>query len=243
MYKEHKAFTQTRAQSNPIWRYMDFHKFLNLVKTSSLYFAPLLSMGDEFEGTVFPETVEETKNFYMAQYGQSEEQATTNSQSLDFTIKNHLLPNQFISCWTVKEQECFPMWKLYAKDKYGIAIKTNFNSLCTAFNDEEKDIYIGDVQYDRSSQDWLKTGNAFRFALSKKVFYKEEDEMRCIIQSEDLSFRKNPLVRVNLNKLIQEVYITNASKENGYEKVIENIKKDNGLNFSIKIAGIRDNWL
>lgn len=50
MYTEHPVFRLSKAVGKPIWRYMDFWKFLNLLETSSIHFSNSESLGDNYEG-------------------------------------------------------------------------------------------------------------------------------------------------------------------------------------------------
>lgn len=52
MYKEHPEFIIERTKDLPLWRYMDFWKFLMLLNSSELYFPNVEMMGDQHEGKI-----------------------------------------------------------------------------------------------------------------------------------------------------------------------------------------------
>jgi hypothetical protein len=82
--------------------------------------------------------------------------------------------------------------------------------------------------------------------LVKHNYYQFENEVRCIssLKKEDtergINFKNIP---VDLNSLIQEIYISKFAQEIGLEEIINKIKKDKGLDFNIVVSGVNDNWI
>ena len=52
MYKDHPAFEKPIDESVKIWRYMDFSKFVYMLKEKALFFASPNLFDDRFEGTI-----------------------------------------------------------------------------------------------------------------------------------------------------------------------------------------------
>jgi len=49
MYESHPSFELPEDLAAPIWRYMDFTKFVAMLESDSLYFARSDRLGDPFE--------------------------------------------------------------------------------------------------------------------------------------------------------------------------------------------------
>jgi hypothetical protein len=52
MYIAHPVFRESESLKKPIWRYMDFWKFLNLLESKALFFSNSENLGDNFEGRI-----------------------------------------------------------------------------------------------------------------------------------------------------------------------------------------------
>jgi hypothetical protein len=48
---DHPVFTKPQDPNVPIWRYMDFTKFVSMLENSALYFCRSDLLGDPFEGS------------------------------------------------------------------------------------------------------------------------------------------------------------------------------------------------
>ena len=139
MYKEHEDLTPPSPNAT-LWRYMDFTKFVSVLEKQALFFARANELEDPFEGYL-P---------YLTRAGVWHNLADSPYQdSLFQTWLDHTKKcPQFtlISCWHENRSESAAMWKLYAKDDSGIAIKTDFNSFARSFTCSE-DIRIGKISY------------------------------------------------------------------------------------------------
>jgi len=232
MYKEYlETYKTLNSINKPIWRYMDFWKFLNLLETSCLYFPNAENLGDKHEGK-FPKEVyemmlENDADFYSF---------------LKEQLETKLCKETLISSWTYHENESFAMWKMYAKDKMGVAIKTDLESLKKSFNKTERTVHIGEVTYfNKDNFNYSFTNLNYAF-LNKHEYYRFEKEIRCItncLPNEEVGCK---LVEVDLKELIRVVYISpNAKPE--YIKLLEMLKIQYQLNFEIELSEVNDSWL
>lgn len=90
-----------------------------------------------------------------------------------------LLPHTMVNSWHESEYESEAMWKLYARDKYGIAIKTNMKSLANCFVKRYPDA-IGRVQYISYDQELIPVGLASPLLFKRRNF-DHEREVRAIM--------------------------------------------------------------
>jgi hypothetical protein len=208
----------------PIWRYMNFTKFLSMLESSGLFFARADKLGDTWEGSLTRAEVERRKKLEQ-RYRRRKRPIPLHSLSTD-NVKQEI-ENTIVSCWHLNEVESAAMWKLYVSSGEGIAIRSSFERLSSSFRrydgrykgynedstEKELLIHIGKVRYvdfDRAAQ------HGERILLKRKSF-KHEREIRAVVR--DRSFQSDPgrptrfphggdLVPANLRKLIDSVYVS-----------------------------------
>lgn len=235
MYNEHYVFQTKNSFDKPIWRYMDFWKFLNLLETKSLFFSNSDNLGDNNEGRI--------PHFILERMiEQDNERGNRNNQELNDYLESTLRKNHLISSWSYAERESFAMWKMYAKDKTGVAIETDLKSLQDSFNKTDRIVYVGEVNYINEDNYHFSTSNMFYPFVTKLDFYKFENEIRCVTITKDDEKPESKLVEVDLNTLIKKVHISPNSKPE-FRKLIELLKNEYQLEFEICYSKVSDSWL
>lgn len=155
-----------------------------------------------------------------------------------------LRPKTFSCSWISNNTESFAMWKMYAKEKLGVAIKTDLDSLKASFATAKEDIYIGEVAYYDNEHPYYETGNTFYSFLVKHNYYMFESEIRCIFEAKTSdppsTYRT---IEVDLNLLIKEIYISPFAYDKGFAEILEFLRQKNNLNFKINKSGVNDKWL
>lgn len=235
MHQEHPVLKTDNSFNKPVWRYMDFWKFLNLLETQSLFFSNSDNLGDNYEGRI--------PSFILERMFEEDRiNETTNNKETNDYLESHLRKNHLISSWSYAQRESFAMWKMYAKDKMGIAIETDLDSLKKSFNNTSRDVYIGEVNYINDKNYFFSTKNMFYPFITKLDYYKFENELRCIILTYDEDITVSKLVPVDLNILLGKIHISPNSKPE-FRKLIELLKKEYKLNFEVCYSAINDSWL
>jgi hypothetical protein len=235
MYEEHPTFELNKSINKPIWKYMDFWKFLNLLDTSCLYFSESENLGDNFEGRI-------PKAVLKLMLEEDERLDRNSNKELNGFIENTLRKETLISSWTYHQKESFAMWKMYAKNKMGLAIKTNLDSLKNSFKQSDRSIYIGEVRYFDESKFRYNTSNLYYPFLVKLEYYSFEEEIRCITSCREEEPKEGKLVEVDLNELIRIIYISPNSKPE-FKKMLELLRREYNLNFKIEFSEVNDSWL
>lgn len=172
MYEEHEAFTPPSSDAI-LWRYMDFTKFVSLLEKQALFFPRADKLGDPFEGSVTKVNEAARPIVYKDQL--TEDALLGLSQSM-----KELSRFMLINCWHENAHESEAMWRLYAREKDGIAIKTDFNSFKNSFTCS-KEIYIGSVNYVDYDSDIIPESNLFYLYLHKRKSFEHEKEIRAIV--------------------------------------------------------------
>jgi hypothetical protein len=216
---------------------MDLWKFLKIINTSSLFFPCVEMLGDNFEGKM-PDEVYQSMKAHEKRNGREDNFVDVFKNFMEDLSINKTL----ISSWNAAENESFALWKMYAKDKLGIAIKTDFEKLKSCFNNASEDIYIGEVSYFDNKNPEYDFGK-FSTLLTKNIYYNFEKEVRCLTRLEDDKTLRFKNIKVDLNELIDEVYLSPFAFESGLHEVIELLREKHKLNFKIRMSGISDSWL
>src|SRR5690606_9500221 len=146
---------------------------------SKLFFPNVEMLGDQHEGKI-PQEI-----FEMMLVDEKINESTNSYAENTINWLVNKRKKILISSWTAKETESFAMWKMYAKDKLGVAIKTDFEGLKNSFKYAQENIYIGEVfLYNKTSPQYL-IGNTFFPFLVKHNYYEFESEVRCIAKIKD----------------------------------------------------------
>ena len=207
MYKEHGAFNPPPGDAM-LWRYMDFTKFVSLLDKRALFFSAADQLGDPFEGSV--SKVNEVLR-PIANPDLPEDILRGLTQHLKESRRFNL-----ISCWHENSHESEAMWRLYSREKDGVAIKTDFDSFTKSFTCSE-DIHIGKVSYVDYKSEIIPENNLFSPFLHKRKSFAHEHEVRAIswIRHEDDEVLKKlrdegltgVYYEVDLSVLIKEVIV------------------------------------
>ncbi|MGI2040171.1 hypothetical protein ACRN9Z_19160 [Shewanella frigidimarina] len=139
---------------------------------------------------------------------------------INYKNRYHLRKRVAINCWHKNEFESEAMWKLYVPSKEGIAIKTNIGSLTSAITKAqlEEHVYLADVRYVNYENHEFQDSASLDPFVTKRVSFVHENEFRIFIVKDlsdmnlHIELHKSPIehgvnVKVDLNELIQEIYI------------------------------------
>ena len=222
MYKTDPNVNTTKNKVLHIWRYIDLTKLLSLLETKTLYFSRSDKLNDPFEGSITKPALEEMKK-----------EVPLPAQKVFHSFKE----KAFLNCWHLSEYESEAMWKLYSYSNLGIAIKSSVGRLIKSFTIEERyDIYIGEVNYLDYEKDFFNYGNIFCYFFNKRKSFEHEKEIRALVSHAI----KNPKrkanesydgfgvnIKVDLNELIENIYVSPFSPLWYHDLVISVLKRYN----------------
>lgn len=147
----------------PIWRYMEFAKFVAMLEYSGLFFSRINRLGDPYEGALSRPSAE-----MLA------EQATDHIMrwregSLKYVV---------VSCWHMNHHESAGMWKLYSNCDNAIAIRSTYAALRACLDEH---VQVGVVKYLDYAQDRMPHENNILDAIMhKRKSYEHERELRAV---------------------------------------------------------------
>lgn len=225
-----------------VWRYMDHHKFEKLLETG-LWFSNAKKFTDKYELS-FPEAVIKRKREEFEKEGLEGKEV---DQKLAAHFYERGLQNEdvLVNCWSVNRYESYALWKIYINEsgkddkQRGVAIKTTAGKLRRAIENGKdpypEEFFMEEVEYRTylAEEDTTK-GN---LVITKRPFYKYEDELRLFIFAEkpegsgaglpyELAEGRN--VRVDTSLLISEIFLSPFSAPS-YRAEVERLAGNNGL--------------
>lgn len=225
-----------------LWRYMDISKFLSLIGTRKLFFSSIKNLQDPFESAYSDEKFKDfikkfnhklmelsnyrkafqKEGFDPAGFAYDENDDDKKVMELVDVIMERTAQNirrsTYISCWHENSFESDAMWKLYSNEgKNGIAIQTTYGQLKDSLISQFK-IEIGKVIYKDYSIEFTDDVEPFWY---KRKAFEFENEVRAVIKyaTWDLDGIN---VDVNLDKLIEKIYISPYAPKWFYE-VVKNV--------------------
>lgn len=195
-----------------VWRYMDFTKFLSMLQYKALFFCScsLMQKMDPFEGE-YPKNnlknLRDKKDFVQLSREYTQKPAA---------YRRKFLENVGINCWHANDTENAAMWKVYLSSKDGIAVKSTIKNLKESFNLNEEDVvYIGNIHY-----------NNYEFN-DIDMNYNEYSPINQKTKTKRLK-NDGKFVNSDLNTLIDEIIIS-PSSDKWYVDLVKDVVKSYGL--------------
>lgn len=235
MYYEHSNL-KLPDNSKKIWRYMNFTKFLNLIDSESLFFCRADKFPDKWEG-VFPKKMIEKFGLMEKTIPSDDGKESSPCEwQREKEFRSHL-----INCWHLSDVESDAMWKLYSGNDCGIAIQSTIQRFKDSFKKTDERVWIGMVEYEDFNT-WQPENRHFNWGVSnilktffmKRKGFEHENEIRAIINK---AYEKHKCeigiyAKVDLNKLIENIYISPIS-EDWFKELVENVARKYNYKFKI----------
>ena len=233
------------SPNTKVWRYMDFPKFIHLITYSKLFFVRMDKLSDQLEGSLTNYGIKEIQDRYNnieVPLSKIERRIRTVKEIAHIeNFKKYTLVN----CWTQNSDESFALWKIYLGNQpYGISIQTKYKNLLNSLIDNKYNYLVQKVYYSAEVRDNLMSSVQFR----KNKYYKFENEVRIAIFSQYVKFGGKPKyeigtdVEVNINTLIERIYISPLAPDWFFELVNYLVKEKYNYNFSIIKSKIKEKY-
>ena len=208
--------------SSKLWRYLDYSKFVALLKEKSIYFARADCLGDDFEGA---KGIKGRKNIWDDHYlrffrhivknpppgygsNLSEEEVEREARRLLSELAEAgemQRRTNYVSCWHESEVESEALWRLYCPPQTaGVALQTNFSSLRSALGDKP-DIIIGRVQYVDFRKGFAGTNESI---FRKRKSLSHEQEVRAVVMGHENDEARGIHMPVDIEKAIERVVVS-----------------------------------
>lgn len=240
MVEDHPCFQAPKNKKIKLWRYMNLPKFLSLIQNNALFLCRANLLGDPFEGSLSQANIDYRE--FIKKNKDKEEFLAFKSMD-DTTLDNffrtradmykNIIPSLVVSCWHMSNYESMAMWKLYSNGEPIIAIQTNFETLESLL---PKNVFLGKVHYVDYKKKFIPEDNAFYPITHKRKSFEHEKEVRAVAIdgslcnengkfSVDVGYGIN--IDIDVNKLIEKIYVDPTAPDWFYEVVQKIVKKYN----------------
>ena len=184
----HPAFDQPLDTAIPVWRYMDFAKYVAMLEASSLHFSRLDLLGDPFEGSLSKAEFDRLSELAK----RSEEEGTLpdrwKGRYLDVLLHSARAGRKqnYVSCWHMNFGESEAMWHLYSESGYAIAVQSTYEALAQSLPSlygpvDHRGPFLGVVRYVNHHEEVLREGNMFHAVMQKRISFTHERECRAVV--------------------------------------------------------------
>ena len=243
MYKEHPS-CRTSAGNTPIWRYLDFTKFVSMLEDKALFFSRSDLLGDKFEGAYSATSF----NADIASLGpggrlhhwdaETKERVRKDSQRLRLTM--------YLNCWHLNRGQSVAMWKLYLQSKEGVAVKSSISRLKAAVAAAPQEVHLGEVTYIDYDEEPISLLNAFNPFLHKRKAFGHEVELRALYWHDQnlgdvLEGKVQPpaghKIHADLDALIDTIFVA-PECAGWFRDLTEKLLRRYGLNKEVKNSGL-----
>lgn len=154
----------------PVWRFMDFGKFKDLMETRELYFRRSDKLSDEHEGLPPEEFTRLSLRLDRYDIGDNEKLNHDLGSTAQFRQAFYL------NCWYLFNEETAGMWARYGKD--GVAVVSRYSLLKAVLDPIPDRPHLGLVRYGwELGTRW----NVQRFITTKRIEYAHEREVRAAL--------------------------------------------------------------
>ncbi len=229
MYKKHSDI-ETPDLTQEIWRYMDLWKFLDILDNSRIYLAQAIQFEDKLDGRIPNNKIKLLDDEHLL-------------KQLDNFSATSLKRSHYVGCWSSEVNETYPMWKVYSDYRTAVAIKTTVGDLIDSLSSEEKNIYIGKINYVDPNKSYEFKGNAFQFFFEKRVYFSFENEVRVLTtmkyngNRELLELPPGTFIKIKPETLIKEIKLAPLAGES-FKKLIELKLADMKMNIPVTFSEI-----
>ncbi len=238
----------------PLWRYMDFSKFVALLEKKSLYFCrgDILKNIDPYEGSYTKSELEFLDTQAMLITKGDPKERYEMMRYINHASQEYSSGTTFINCWHANSRESVAMWRVFISSNTGIAIKTDFDSLKQSLISAKPEIFASVIQYiDHYHDNISYEANVLLPMTRKNLAYEYEQEVRLMFMYSDSppeyedtiingqhSVHALPSklpgidIPINLDELIKEIYIDPKADQWFVElvkEVFETYKKKHAL--------------
>lgn len=242
-------------ETQPLWRYMNFAKFVSLLQTKAIFFSWLRNLKDDpWEGfpsklNFDPERVITVRNVDQGE-GVTEQKKMseifTSPGQLEFHRDAYASSGRIfhVNCWHLNDHESDSQWKIYGGDEFSVAITTSLNRIGNSIIDE-RHIYASLITYYDPKKEETPDGNLFYLATHKRRAFEHEKEFRLIyadfklLQSSKESWGAS--ISVDLEKLVESVIVSPLAPR-WFVDVVKGVIKQYGLSCNCYKSDLLEKW-
>lgn len=206
-----------------VWRYMDFGKFVTMLRQKGLYVPAAETFEDKFEGAIgLASRQSDWDRFYLDFFRtavttpplgvtariltEAEIEAECARLLKDFKSNWRDLRKTLVSCWHANDGESEALWRLYCPPStLGVAVRSSVNQLW-GLNSVRADTLVGRVRYVNFARSFA--ANDLERIFCKRSSLQHENEVRLVLSNDRKRPASGMLIPYDLDILLKEVVIS-----------------------------------
>ena len=137
------------------------------------------------------------------------------------------------------------MWQIFTQNSEGLAIQSTIGRLQEAVGAEKVfEQYIGEVNYIDYKKEYIPFDDLFFPFLFKRKSFQYEREVRIItdVSKNNLTINDGLKININIDQLIERIYI-HPKSENWYKNLVIQLVKKLGYDFTIEKSDLESDIL
>ena len=188
-------------------RYMNFAKFMSLLESRALYFAPASQFQDPYEGTHTDADEAEVEE-QLRQLGFDELGLETARRARE-TVTTHNRQAVLVSCWNIGDRESRAMWKEYGEWNEAVAIACTVGDLREAL---PSDFCFVPVTYVDATAENIPQAHSLQPFFYKRKSFENEEELRIVCEMKaGTRIGTGWLVAFDVGRVVRTVVISPAA--------------------------------
>lgn len=215
---------------SPLRRYMDLTKYIDLLKTQTLYFRRADRFIDKFEGAL-TSSIRRAIDSARAENPQAE--------SAD-TFYRRCRMGTFVSCWTHNTKDNMALWQLYGGASTSLGVNTTVERLTKTCLSWSESVLIQKVKYiDHFENPDMVIGRYTDPLQFKHEAYDFEQEVRILVPRQS-GWEKNPEsihLPVSVSALVTSIVV--APEAGGwFFDIVQDVTERYGLKVPVKMSAL-----
>jgi hypothetical protein len=248
MFEYHPTFIQPTDETEKVWRYMDFAKLVSILDKQCLFFARGDKFNDPFEGSYPLQNVLGRQSIPAGIPVESIPQFQQIMASIG-DVNRNWPKHVAINCWHLNNHESAAMWQLYLQSNEGVAIQSTYKKLKDAFSTASESVHLGLINYIDYETEFFAADNILNPFVHKRKSFEHEKEVRALIMKwpiggvNGVNLDQDTIVggvnvSVNLNLLIENIYISPSSPKWFVDVVTSTIQRY-GYSFTLHQSDLK----
>ncbi|MGO4395302.1 hypothetical protein AB4Z46_28500 [Variovorax sp. M-6] len=214
-------------QNQIVRRYLDLPKFLDLLRSQSLYLRRADGFTDRFEGALTPAVraaVDEAHREGQIHYGADE-------------FYQRARQSNFVSCWNLGAKDNMALWQLYGGVANSVVVTSTIDKLLAPALRWNDVALLHKVRYiDHFKNPDMVVGDGTDLLQFKHEAYKFENEVRIVVPRSG-TWKSNPAgIRLplgDLNEVIRSVVVAPEAAEWFFE-LVEDVTQKYGVSSPVR---------
>lgn len=217
---------------SPLRRYMDLTKYIDLLRTQTLYFRRADRFIDKFEGALTP-SIRRAIDSARAENPQAE--------STD-TFYRRCRMGTFVSCWTHGTKDNMALWQLYGGASTSLGVNTTVERLtkeCQSWSESES-VLIQKVKYiDHFENPDMVIGRYTDPLQFKHEAYDFEREVRILVPRQNDWENNSESLRlpISANALVSSIVVAPEAGEWFFD-LVKDVTERYGLEVPVKMSAL-----